>query len=148
MEEKKELLRIANFIIELQSRSENDSAVVIRDVAGTWSMSIEGSNTMFGLWMEICEHAKENKDLELAMDATIRMVYLLGTAGIHDPKLTNGLCEAYDGYVKRLNAQLDKLHDKAQEEADAEDWMKQQEVLDSMAEAVSKESEADEQADE
>lgn len=141
--ETKELMRLGNFIVELQVEDENHSAVVMRDLSSTWETRIRSNNTLFSYWVQFAGGAyneeltdEQKEKIKAAFEATVVMLYQLGNLGIHDVALTNALVDAIDAHNELVKKILDESTDKEQEEKDAADWMERQQVMEDMQKAI------------
>ncbi len=144
--ETKELLRLSNFVVELQVEDENHSAVVLRDISSTWEARIRSNNSLFAYWVQMAEGinsdqlSKDQKDaIKAAFEATVVMLYQLSNCGLHSVELTNALVDAVDAHNKRIAELLDEASDKEQEEKDAADWMERQQVMEEMQKEIENE---------
>lgn len=144
--ETKELLRLGNFVVELQVEDENHSAVVMRDISSTWETRIRSNNSLFSYWVRFAEgdkneelSDKQKEQIKVAFEATVVMLYQLGNIGLHDVALTNLLVEAVEAHNKLVAEALDEISDKKQEEKEAADWMERQQTMEEMQEEIENE---------
>lgn len=144
--ETKELLRLGNFVVELQVEDESHSAVVMRDISSVWETRIRSNNQLFAYWVQMAESAnngelsdKQKEQVKAAFEATVVMLYQLSNIGLHDVALTNSLAEAVDAHNKLIEKLIDQHTDKEQEEKEAADWMERQQTMEEMQEEIESE---------